>query len=186
MGFQELPGLSHREQMRPAVVAVVEGVLTHGVEGCDGHAQQHRISNAPTWTRLGSSASGHLTTTWGLACSFHAAERGKLRRGHRGWSRRPSHACRPVDRCAEHDQPDRSGRATLGAMLARTHGRPRVANHHPFSEAQFKTLTYRPEFPDPFGGTEDARAFCRRFFHLVQHRASSRAPRTAESAVVAR
>jgi hypothetical protein len=64
-------------------------------------------------------------------------------------------------------------------MLARTHGRPRVANHHPFSEAQFKTLTYRPEFPDPFGGTEDARAFCRRFFHWY-NTAHRHAPRTAK------
>jgi len=29
---------------------------------------------------------------------------------------------------------------------------------------QFKTLKYRPEFPDRFGGYDDARSFCRRFF----------------------
>jgi putative transposase len=39
-----------------------------------------------------------------------------------------------------------------------------VSNDNPFSEAQFKTLKYRPEFPDRFGGIEDARAFCQRFF----------------------
>jgi putative transposase len=39
-----------------------------------------------------------------------------------------------------------------------------VSNDNPFSEAQFKTLKYRPEFPDRFGGLEDARAFCQRYF----------------------
>jgi len=52
--------------------------------------------------------------------------------------------------------------ADLG--VTRTHSRPRVSNDNPFSEAQFKTLKYRPEFPDRFGGIEDARAFCQRFF----------------------
>jgi putative transposase len=32
------------------------------------------------------------------------------------------------------------------------------------SEAQFKTMKYRPEFPDRFGGPGDARVFCTRFF----------------------
>jgi putative transposase len=35
---------------------------------------------------------------------------------------------------------------------------------NPYSEAQFKTLKYRPEFPARFGSLEDARAFCRSFF----------------------
>ena len=52
--------------------------------------------------------------------------------------------------------------ADLG--VTRTHSRPRVSNDNPFSETQFKTLKYRPEFPDRFGGIEDARAFCQRFF----------------------
>jgi putative transposase len=34
----------------------------------------------------------------------------------------------------------------------------------PDSEAQFKTLKYRPDFPERFGGLADARAFCQRFF----------------------
>ena len=42
--------------------------------------------------------------------------------------------------------------------------RPHVSNDNPFSEAQFKTLKYRPEFPERFGSLEDARAFCQRFF----------------------
>jgi putative transposase len=35
---------------------------------------------------------------------------------------------------------------------------------NPYSEAQFKTLKYRPGFPARFGSLQDARAFCRRFF----------------------
>lgn len=46
----------------------------------------------------------------------------------------------------------------------KTHSRPHVSNDNPFSEAQFKTMKYRPEFPARFGCIEDARAFCRAFF----------------------
>ena len=52
--------------------------------------------------------------------------------------------------------------ADLG--ITRTHSRPHVSNDNPFSEAQFKTLKSRPEFPDRFGSAEDARAFCHPFF----------------------
>jgi len=38
-----------------------------------------------------------------------------------------------------------------------SHSRPRVSNDNPFSEAQFRTFKYRPEFPDRFGSPEDAR-----------------------------
>jgi putative transposase len=46
--------------------------------------------------------------------------------------------------------------ADLGVI--KTHSRPHVSNDNPFSEAQFKTLKYRPEFPDRFTGIEHARA----------------------------
>jgi len=52
--------------------------------------------------------------------------------------------------------------ADLG--VTKTHSRPYTSNDNPFSEAQFKTLKYRPEFPDRFGSIEDARAFCQVFF----------------------
>jgi putative transposase len=52
--------------------------------------------------------------------------------------------------------------ADLG--VTKTHSRPSVSNDNPFSEAQFKTLKYRPEFPDRFGSIEDSRAFCVGFF----------------------
>jgi putative transposase len=42
--------------------------------------------------------------------------------------------------------------------------RPYVSDDNPFSEAQFKTLKYRPEFPNRFGSMEDSREFCRAFF----------------------
>lgn len=41
--------------------------------------------------------------------------------------------------------------------IAGSHSRPRVSNDNPFSEAQFRTVKYRPEFPDRFGSIEDAR-----------------------------
>ena len=48
--------------------------------------------------------------------------------------------------------------------VTKTHSRPHVSNDNPFSESQFKTLKYRPEFPGRFGCIEDARAFCVDFF----------------------
>ena len=49
--------------------------------------------------------------------------------------------------------------------IAKTHSRPHVSDDNPYSEAQFKTLKYRPDFPARFGCLEDARAHCQRFFH---------------------
>ena len=62
--------------------------------------------------------------------------------------------------------------ADLG--VTKTHSRPQVSDDNPFSEAQFKTLKYRPEFPDDFGSVQDARAFCRTFFpwYNQEHRHS--------------
>jgi putative transposase len=48
--------------------------------------------------------------------------------------------------------------------VAASFSRPRVSNDNPFSEAQFKTLKYRPEFPEGFESLEHARAHLRRFF----------------------
>src|SRR5262249_24400228 len=57
--------------------------------------------------------------------------------------------------------------ADLGVI--KSHSRPHCSNENPHSEAQFKTLKYRPEFPDRFGSIEDARAFCQRFFRWCNH-----------------
>ena len=48
--------------------------------------------------------------------------------------------------------------------VTKSHSRPHVSNDNPFSESQFKTMKYRSEFPDRFGGYEDAISFCRAFF----------------------
>ena len=49
--------------------------------------------------------------------------------------------------------------------ITKTHSRPHVSDDNPYSEAQFKTLKYRPDFPERFGSIEDARAHCQQFFH---------------------
>ena len=54
----------------------------------------------------------------------------------------------------------------LGALgVTKSHSRPHVSNDNPFSESQFKTMKYRPDFPKRFGCYEDAQAFCRCFFN---------------------
>jgi putative transposase len=62
--------------------------------------------------------------------------------------------------------------ADLG--ISKTHSRPHTSDDNPFSEAQFKTLKYRPDFPKRFGSIEDARAFCQTFFRWYnqEHRHS--------------
>lgn len=62
--------------------------------------------------------------------------------------------------------------ADLG--VTKTHSRPHVSNDNPYSEAQFKTMKYRPDFPQRFGSIEDARSFCCRFFdwYCNEHRHS--------------
>ena len=52
--------------------------------------------------------------------------------------------------------------ADLG--VTRSHSRPSVSNDNPYSEAQFKTMKYRPDFPERFGSIQDARGFCQTFF----------------------
>jgi putative transposase len=49
--------------------------------------------------------------------------------------------------------------------VIKSHSRPYVSNDNPYSEAQFKTLKYQPEFPDRFGSIQDARSYCSAFFH---------------------
>ena len=52
--------------------------------------------------------------------------------------------------------------ADLG--VTKTHSRPHVSNDNPYSEAQFKTLKYRPDYPARFGCQQDARAWAHTFF----------------------
>ena len=48
--------------------------------------------------------------------------------------------------------------------VAKSHSRPRVSNDNAYSEAQFKTLKYRPTMPERFGFIQDSREHCRTFF----------------------
>ena len=52
--------------------------------------------------------------------------------------------------------------ADLG--VTKSHSRPHTSNDNPYSESHFRTLKYRPDFPDTFGCIQDAQAFCQRFF----------------------
>ena len=58
--------------------------------------------------------------------------------------------------------------------VTKTHSRPHVSNDNPYSESHFKTLKYRPEFPQRFGSIEDARSHCVDFFrwYNTEHRHS--------------
>jgi putative transposase len=69
--------------------------------------------------------------------------------------------------------------ADLGVIQSRS--RPHVSNDNPYSEAQFKTLKYRPGFPARFGSIEAARAHCQAFFpwYNTQHRHSGLGLHTA-------
>jgi len=59
--------------------------------------------------------------------------------------------------------------ATLG--MTKSHSRPHVSDDNPFSESQFKTLKYRPDFPDRFASHDHGLDFCRGFFrwHNEEH-----------------
>jgi putative transposase len=57
--------------------------------------------------------------------------------------------------------------ADLG--VTKTHSRPYTSTDNPYSEAQFKTMKYRPDFPARFGSMEDSRHHCRPFFQWYNH-----------------
>jgi putative transposase len=52
--------------------------------------------------------------------------------------------------------------ADLG--VTKSHSRPKTSNDNPYSEAHFKTLKYRPDYPRRFGSIQDAKAWCADFF----------------------
>jgi putative transposase len=54
--------------------------------------------------------------------------------------------------------------------ITRSRSRPHVSDDNPYSESQFKTLKYCPGFPERFGSIEDARSFCRRYFHWYNYK----------------
>jgi putative transposase len=57
--------------------------------------------------------------------------------------------------------------ADLG--VTKTHSRPYTSTDNPYSEAQFKTLKYRPDFPDRFASILDSRSWARGFFSWYNH-----------------
>src|SRR5947209_12888192 len=62
--------------------------------------------------------------------------------------------------------------ADLG--VTKSHSRPYVSDDNPYSESQFRTMKYRPDFPDRFGCIQDSRTFCQQFFQWYneEHRHS--------------
>jgi transposase InsO family protein len=57
---------------------------------------------------------------------------------------------------------------TIAALLedlgvTRSLSRPRTSDDNPYSEANFKTVEYRPDYPDRFETINQARAWMRRF-----------------------
>jgi putative transposase len=57
--------------------------------------------------------------------------------------------------------------ADLG--VTKSHSRPYISDDNPYSEAQFKTLKYRPDYPQRFGSQADARSWARDFFSWYNH-----------------
>jgi putative transposase len=49
--------------------------------------------------------------------------------------------------------------------VGKSHARPHTPNDNPFSEAQFKTMKYRPDYPARFGSIVEARRWSHAFFH---------------------
>jgi len=57
--------------------------------------------------------------------------------------------------------------ADLG--VTKTHTRPYTPNDNPYSEAQFKTMKYRPNYPDRFDSLDHAHSWARAFFAWYNH-----------------
>lgn len=53
--------------------------------------------------------------------------------------------------------------------ITRSHNRPYTSDDNPFSEAQFKTMKYRPDYPNRFDSLPEARQWARRFFDWYNH-----------------
>jgi putative transposase len=70
----------------------------------------------------------------------------------------------------------------IDLCVQESHSRPYVSNDNPFSESAFKTLKYRPDFPDRFSSIEETRAYCQSFFpwYNTKHRHSGIAMLTPE------
>lgn len=54
--------------------------------------------------------------------------------------------------------------------VTKSHSRPYVSNDNPYSEAQFKTMKYRPDYPQRFESLEKARLWARSFVQWYNFR----------------
>ena len=107
-----------------------------------------------------------------------------------GWTvqfKEDEHIARDFHRETYRRQGIRPGELTLhsdrgGAMVSKTMGqllidlqvdrsfsRPHISDDNPYSESQFKTMKYSPQFPERFGSIQDAIAFCRIYFNWYNH-----------------
>lgn len=70
---------------------------------------------------------------------------------------------------------DTSTSSVQALGVGKSHSRPYTSDDNPYSEAQFKTMKYRPDYPDRFGGLQHARSWSRSFFHWYnqEHRHTS-------------
>lgn len=53
--------------------------------------------------------------------------------------------------------------------ITRSHSRPRISNDNPYSEAQFKTMKYVPDYPERFASVGEARAWMGPFVNSYNH-----------------
>jgi putative transposase len=53
--------------------------------------------------------------------------------------------------------------------VTKSHSRPHVSDDNPYSESQFRTLKYQPQFPERFHSEAHARAFCQEFLAWYNH-----------------
>ena len=53
--------------------------------------------------------------------------------------------------------------------VRKSHNRPRTSNDNPFSESQFKTMKYQPDYPERFASIGEARAWMNEFTNWYNH-----------------
>ncbi len=57
----------------------------------------------------------------------------------------------------------------IALSVAKSHSRPRTPTDNPYSEAQFKTMKYRPDYPKEFSTMKHARGWAREFVQWYNH-----------------
>ena len=61
------------------------------------------------------------------------------------------------------------GQLLIDLEVTRSFSRPHISDDNPYSESQFKTMKYSPQFPERFGSIQDAISFCRCYFKWYNH-----------------